>query len=102
MSAYTVADEFAVVRDGAVLHYTRREIGTTVELSDAEAAEPLEAGRLLPVATVTVDGVEVQGEIGARPDGAEPGERIDAEQADESPAEEKPRGRRRGRGDAEG
>lgn len=37
--SYTVVEPFLLLRDGAVVHYTVREVGKLVELSDAEAAE---------------------------------------------------------------
>lgn len=73
MSHYTVAEEFIVLRDGAAVHYS--DVGSTVDLTDVEAAELIEAGKIVPHAIVTVDGVDVgPGQIGTQPDGAEPGE----------------------------
>lgn len=73
MSHYTVAEEFIVLRDGAAVHYS--DVGATVDLTDAEAAELIEAGKIVPHVTVTVDGVDVgPGQIGTQPDAAEPGE----------------------------
>ena len=37
--SYTAVEPFVILRDGAVVHYTEREVGKLVELSDAEAAE---------------------------------------------------------------
>ena len=71
--SYTVAEEFIVLRDGSAVHYS--DVGSTVELSDAEAAELIEAGKIVPHAIVTVDGVDVgPGQVGTQPDGSEPGE----------------------------
>ncbi|OMC02172.1 hypothetical protein [Mycolicibacterium fortuitum] len=71
--SYTVADEFIVLREGAAVHYS--DVGSTVELSDAEAAELIEAGKIVPHAIVTVDGVEVPPSgIGTHPDDSGPGE----------------------------
>lgn len=73
MSHYTVAEEFIVLRDGAAVHYS--QVGSTVDLTDAEAAELIEASKIVPHAIVTVDGVDVgPGQISTQPDGAEPGE----------------------------
>ncbi|AOT25755.1 hypothetical protein SEA_TORTELLINI_10 [Mycobacterium phage Tortellini] len=77
--SYTIADEVVVIRDGAAVHYTRAQIGAEIELTDDEAAPLIEAGKVLPHATVTADGVEVQGEIASRPDDAEPGVQLDPE-----------------------
>ncbi|QDK01116.1 hypothetical protein I5J50_gp10 [Mycobacterium phage Purky] len=77
--SYTITDEVVVIRDGAAVHYTRAQIGQTIELTDDEAALLLDTGKVLPHVTVTVDGVEVQGEIASRPDDAEPGVQLDPE-----------------------
>ncbi|AMW63829.1 head-tail connector protein [Mycobacterium phage Shipwreck] len=103
MSSYTIAAELVVLRDGAAVHYTRAEIGATIELTDDEAAPLLAEGKLLPLATVTVGDVDVQGKIASRPDDSEPGVQLDSEGvADPQPAiepEPKPRrGRRRSAG----
>ncbi|AOT24849.1 hypothetical protein PBI_NAZO_10 [Mycobacterium phage Nazo] len=89
MSSYTIAAELVVIRDGAAVHYTRSELGSTIELTDDEAAPLLAEGKVTPdgehashvhvPATVTVGDVEVQGEIAERPDDAEPGEQLDTE-----------------------
>lgn len=42
--SYTVAEEFIVLRDGAAVHYS--DVGSTVELSDAEAAELIAEGKV--------------------------------------------------------
>ncbi|MBU8833602.1 hypothetical protein [Mycolicibacterium goodii] len=75
--SYTVVEPFIVMRDGKAVHYV--DVGSQVELSDDEAALLLDAGKVLPHVTVTVDGVEVQGEIASRPDDAEPGVQLDPE-----------------------
>lgn len=42
--SYTVAEEFILLREGAAVHYS--DIGSTVDLTDAEAAELIEAGKI--------------------------------------------------------
>ncbi|AHG23714.1 hypothetical protein SEA_SONAH_10 [Mycobacterium phage Sonah] len=107
MSSYTIAAELVVLRDGAAVHYTRAEIGSTIELTDDEAAPLLAEGKLLPLATVTVGDVDVQGKIASRPDDAEPGVQLDAEGVSDplpelAPEPQPRRGRRRSGGTDEG
>ncbi|WDW19708.1 neck protein [Mycobacterium phage LOCV2] len=98
MSSYTIADEFLVLRDGSAVHYTSAELGATIELTDDEAAPLLADGKLLPLATVTVNGAEAQREIASRPDDSEPGVQLDSEGvADPQPAIEPEPQPRRGR-----
>ncbi|AGM12898.1 head-tail connector protein [Mycobacterium phage GreaseLightnin] len=114
MSSYTIAAEFLVLRDGVAVHYTRAQIGSTIELTDDEAAPLLAEGKVTAVGAephsrpdvfTPTDSVEVQGEVAERPDDAEPGEQIDSEGAPEPAIEAEPqprRGRRRSWGSDEG
>lgn len=46
--SYNVSDEFIIERDGAAVHHL--DIGSTVELSDEEAAELIAAGKVALIA----------------------------------------------------
>lgn len=46
MAKYTVLQPVSYIRDGAAVHQTAREVGTVIDVDDAQARPLVEAGAL--------------------------------------------------------
>ncbi|AKF14370.1 head-to-tail connector [Mycobacterium phage Phayonce] len=89
---YNISDELVVIRDGAAVHYTRAQVGQSIELTDAEAAPLLADGKVkAPGPYAAPEVFTPTGSVEMVPEADELNEPVDDVEAE--PAR---RGRRRG------